>query len=210
MELKDVLKTVRTLINDADVEDDSFSKETDAALEEFVRIALRMLSQTDHIAATPTVLQTGATWIARPDGLLCAEIAMPSDMICFVSVKLDEWPYRVTHLLPDSSPSYAAQYTTVKGLGNGPHNPIAFYGGDTQRIITAHAAVSERNFELCYIPVLDITSQGNIPLPDKYDKALAYITAALYHESRGEKDLAETELSIGHQLTDIAKKEDSV
>jgi hypothetical protein len=209
MTAAEVLKTVRTIINDAATEGDSFSAETDAALREFLVLALGLLSA-EGVAATPTTVTKydSANFRTRPDGLLYVEIPLPDDFLRFISVQLGGWPYPVTRLYPDDGPLFQAQYSAATGVGNGPSLPIAFLSGDTTRSVIAHAVALASSYTLKYVPLLSVASDGTVNLRERYAGALAYFTAALYHNSVEDRQLAELELGIARGMAAKAKKEE--
>ena len=47
--VKDILKTLRTIINESATEEDSFTIETDEALKEFIRLALLALMNDEGV-----------------------------------------------------------------------------------------------------------------------------------------------------------------
>jgi hypothetical protein len=192
MTAAEVLKTVRTIINDAATEGDSFSAETDAALREFLVLALGLLSA-EGVDATPTTVTKydSANFRTRPDGLLYVEIPLPDDFLRFISVQLGGWPYPVTRLYPDGSSL-----------------PVAFLSGDTTRSVIAHAVTSASSYTLKYVPLLSVASDGTVNLRERYAGALAYFTAALYHNSVEDRQLAELELGIARGMAAKAKKEE--
>jgi hypothetical protein len=211
MDSKTIIALVRTLINDAACEDDTFTEETDAALQDFLSLALQLLARKPGVEATPAdqTEDSKVVFSQRPDGLWAAEIRMPDNLLRFVSVWLEGWSYPVARLFPDNSPAFMAQYTTAKGVANGPYNPMAFVGGDRNRIITAHAVKTQGTYRLRYIPTLTLAEDGTIPLPEKYASSLAYYTAALYHESVGERQLSEDEMTIAGAMFEAKEgKED--
>jgi hypothetical protein len=204
MTISEIIKRVRVVIDDAAVTTDSFTTETDAALTEFVKLALELLAARDGVEAKPTTLTSTAavSYLSRNDGLYYAAIAVPDNYVRFVSVKLSEWKMPQYDLLPTSSPLYALQNSYAKGVANGPKMPVAFITRDRERRILAHAlkTSSGASYELKYIPALEIGSDGSIPLADRYSGALTYYAAALYHESVNESALAKEEMAIAQSM----------
>lgn len=139
--VKDILKTLRTIINESATEEDSFTIETDEALKEFIRLALLALMNDEGVMAEASEMtdSSSISFEKRPDGLFFAYIKIPADYIRLVSVNLTGWRYPVTMLYPDNSPLYSAQYSSAPGVGNGPSIPVAFITNDTMRSIIAHA-----------------------------------------------------------------------
>lgn len=122
--VKDILKTLRTIINESATEEDSFTIETDEALKEFIRLALLALMNDEGVMAEASEMtdSSSISFEKRPDGLFFAYIKIPADYIRLVSVNLTGWRYPVTMLYPDNSPLYSAQYSSAPGVGNGPLN----------------------------------------------------------------------------------------
>lgn len=202
MTADDIITRVRTIINDAAVEADEFTAETDAALRQFMLSALQLVGQQHGVEAMPKAVSSedAAFFAQRPDGLYYVSIPLPSGFLRFVSIYLNGWPHPVTHLLPEGSPVFLAQYTKSAGVANGPNNPVAFIGEDAQRLITAHAVSGPLGYSLRFVPVLSVSPNGEINLPDRYAAALAYYTASLYHLSVEQAELSRSESAVASSL----------
>lgn len=200
--VKDILKTLRTIINESATEEDSFTIETDEALKEFIRLALLALMNDEGVMTEASEMtdSSSISFEKRPDGLFFAYIKIPADYIRLVSVNLTGWRYPVTMLYPDNSPLYSAQYSSAPGVGNGPSIPVAFITNDTMRSIIAHAVKEQGGYSLRYIPTPSISENGEINFHNKYAGALAYYAAGLYHISINENIGAESEFAIARSL----------
>lgn len=69
--VKDILKTLRTIINESATEEDSFTIETDEALKEFIRLALLALMNDEGVMAEASEMtdSSSISFEKRPDGL---------------------------------------------------------------------------------------------------------------------------------------------
>ena len=96
--VKDILKTLRTIINESATEEDSFTIETDEALKEFIRLALLALMNDEGVMAEASEMtdSSSISFEKRPDGLFFAYIKIPADYIRLVSVNLTGWRYPAT------------------------------------------------------------------------------------------------------------------
>jgi hypothetical protein len=202
MTISDIIKRVRVVIDDVGGLSDTFTSETDDALEQFVDLALALMSTQDGVEATPKEdVETNVATFKRPDGQYYTEVIQPEDFLKFISLELVGWKMPVYTLIPVSSPLFAVQYSPAKGVANGVHSPIAFITNDKIKKIIAHPAParatgsSATEYSLRYIPTLSISN-----LDDKYSGALTYYAAALYHESVNEAALAKDEMAIAQNM----------
>ena len=180
---KELLPSLRHVINESDCETGSFTKETDTALLDFIRMAAKQLIITADLTLPHTLSgeNVKATWKLRPDGLHIAVIPMPDNYLKMVSLYIDSWRYPVTELLPVNDSFYWSQYTSAPGIANGPARPVAFQSEDPTKCIIAHATrESDKLIELKY----KITpGKNDAEIDARYSEALIYLAAWLYLQS---------------------------
>ena len=104
--VKDILKTLRTIINESATEEDSFTIETDEALKEFIRLALLALMNDEGVMAEASEMtdSSSISFEKRPDGLFFAYIKIPADYIRLVSVNLTGWRLSLIHISEPTRP----------------------------------------------------------------------------------------------------------
>lgn len=192
MNVNDLIPLIRHIVNEADIPGDPFSAETDAAIRDFIRSAMVQLASMPSYQGASTILNDAAsvTFSARPDGLFCAIIRQPKDMLRPVSVNLEGWVRPVYEFLPAVGTPFLQQYSSVPGIGSGPSSPVAFITTDGQDFIVAHAVKKAGDYNLRYIAVPEIATDDTIPVPSLYREALAYTASALYMQSINEYDAA--------------------
>lgn len=188
----DLIPFVRYIVNEAGIPDDPFSLETDAAIREFIRSAMVQLASMPSYQGAPSILNDTAsvTFSARPDGLFCAVIRPPQNFLRPVSVNLEGWVRPVYEFLPAVGTPFLKQYSSVPGIGSGPSSPVAFITPDGQNLIIAHAVKKVGDYNLRYVAIPEIESDGTICIPSLYREALAYTASALYMQSINEYDAA--------------------
>lgn len=198
IQVSDIIKLVRSIINEAATPGDSFTEESDEMLLDFIRTSLRKLSEEESVLAEVSEVSEEelSTFSQRPDGNFYAEIRLPDDYLRFVSVKLDGWQRSVSILHPDNVSLYSAQYSSAPGIGNGPASPVAFMTSDTERAIIAHSVQSAAGYTLRYVPYPSISEDGTVNMAGRYLHPIAYMTASLYHLSINAPDSAQQEMEM--------------
>lgn len=180
---KELLPSLRHVINESDCEKGSFTEETDTALIDFIRMAATQLTITADLTL-PHILSgenVKATWKSRPDGLHIAVIPVPDNFLKMVSLYIDSWRYPVTELLPVNNSFYWSQYTSAPGVANGPARPVAFRSDDPEKCIIAHATrEANKTIELKY---KIIPGKDEAEIDTRYSEALIYLAAWLYLQS---------------------------
>lgn len=192
MNVTDLIPFIRTIINEAATEKDSFSEEVDEALLKFLNAAMSQIASMSSYVGPSVIMsdESAVTWEKRPDGLFMATIKCTSDFLRAVSVRLEDWVRPVFRFLPVDTSLFLAQYSSAAGIGNGPKDPVAFIVKDPDARIITHASRVEGSYVLRYIPVPKIKEDGTLDFPGIYRNALAYVTAGLYQQSVNEYDAA--------------------
>ena len=192
MKTTDLIPFIRHIINELSVSGDTFSDETDKAIEDFIRAAMTQLAAMPAYQGASTLLAdtSSVTFSPRPDGLYCAIIKVPEDFLRPVSVNLEGWVRPVYHFLPAIGSQVLREYSSAPGIGSGPNSPSAYITKDAQQIIVAHAVSKPGDYNLRYVAVPQIAADLTIPVPSCYREALAYTAAALYMQSINEYDAA--------------------
>lgn len=195
MNITDIIKDVRIVINEAVVEGDSFSAETDKAIENFIRAALTHLaSMPSYQGPTEDLKSTDSIKVSnRPDGMYYATIQLPGNCIRPVSLEMKGWARPVFSFPVAMGSTFLSQYASVQGLGAGPNSPVAFLDLNGKNII-AHAFTgsSVTEYTLSYIPVPQVDADGTLDVPERYKDALIYTASALYLQSVNEYDAAKS------------------
>lgn len=197
MNVSDIISFVRLIINETTSGTDTFTEETDAALKEFIMAAMKQIALMPGVQIQKSTLPEDAEVVfsQRPDGLYFAIISAPDDFLAPLSIRLGEWKKTLYNFLSVTNDLYHAQYSSVKGVGNGPSMPVAFISTEQNTVIIAHAsskADDECDFRYIAIPTVDDSGEiQNFPA-DRYRECLAYTAAGLYLQSVNEYDAAKT------------------
>lgn len=195
MKTEEIIPRVRVIINEsASTCPDSFTVETDNALEQFILEAMSQIASMPGYDGQIAVQNNSESisFATRPDGLKYASIKANEDALRTISVWLEGWSYPVYEFLPASGTKFLAQYSSVPGIGSGKNAPVVFTTNDRDAKIIAHAVQKEGNYEVRYISKPQPDENGNILFPVKYSEALAYTAAGLYLQSIREYDSAKT------------------
>lgn len=192
MKTTDLIPFIRHIINELSVSGDTFSDETDMAIEDFISAAMTQLAAMPAYQGASSVLSdtSHVTFSPRPDGFYCAIIKPSEDFLRPVSVNLEGWVRPVYHFLPAIGSQFLKEYSSAPGIGSGPNSPTAYLTKDGQQLIIAHAVSKPGDYNLRYIAVPQIAVDLTIPVPSCYREALAYTAAALYMQSINEYDAA--------------------
>ena len=191
----ELIRLIRTAINEISTQNDTFSEWVDAALVDFIRLAAPLLVM-EVPAAYQTIenkmyiKSTDNCFFKRPDGMYGIKIALPDNFCRFTSMRSASWAYPVTHILPDTDPSFQIQYSTVPGIGTGSSSPLVFLSseldeGILKQSIIAHAIKETEDFILAFVPKPEV-SETEVKLDVRLQEALALYAAALYLQSIGD------------------------
>ena len=212
MNIAQLIPNIRHIINDSNIDTDTFTEETNQALKYFIQAAVEQVaSMPGYIGGTVTCTDSNSVkYNQRPDGLTFAEISVPSDFLKPVSLILKGWVLPVFEFFPAKGTAFRAQYNERKGIANGPHSPIAFISGDSNKTIIAHAvntSMEPLSYELTYLPIPNINEDGSISMMAQYDKVVEYTAASLYLQSINEMEAStaamQTALSLFKNITNV-------
>lgn len=212
MKTSQLIPFIRHIINEAATVSDEFTIETDAALSEFVLAAMKQIVLLPGYQTIPVTMEgkENISFHQRPDGLYYAIVKAPDDFLAPSSINLEGWVTPVYTFLPVTDSLYQAQLSSAKGVGNGPHLPIAFLVSQQDTIVVAHAVHTPGTCEFRYIPLPSIDDEGVIRnfQAEKYRECLAYTAAALYLQSVNEYDAAKVAFdTAGAYIQSINKQE---
>ena len=188
METSQLIPFIRQIINETATVADEFTAETDAALADFILAAMKQLVLMPNYQSTPVTMAQEEGIVSfhqRPDGMYYAAITAPTDFLAPSSIRLEGWVKPVYVFLPVTNSLYQAQFSSAKGVGNGPHLPVAFLVSQQDTVVVAHSVSQPGTCEFRYIPIPSINEEGTIQnfQTEKYREALAYTAAALYLQS---------------------------
>lgn len=213
MEVSQLIPFIRHIINESPTITDDFTIETDAALTEFILAAMKQIALMPGYQTTPVLLSSeeNITFSQRPDGLYYAVIKAPADFLAPSSIHLEGWVSPVYTFIPVTDSLYQAQYSSAKGIGNGPRLPIAFLASEQDTIVVAHAVNEPGKCDFRYIAEPSVKEDGTIQhfQTDKYRECLAYTAAALYLQSVNEYDAAKVAFDTASTYLQSTNKEQS-
>lgn len=209
MNVTDLIPFVRTIINEASTEKDAFSEEVDAALRDFLRVAMRQIASMPAYMGKPVSMSesSAVSWEQRPDGMYVATIKCGNDFLRPVSVQLADWVRPVFRFMPAETGLFLSQYSSALGIGNGPKSPVAFLVKDPDTRIIAHSSQEQGTYTLRYIPIPEIGPDGALDIPDVYRDVLAFTTAGLYQQSINEYDAAKASFDTAASLLQLINNE---
>lgn len=189
---EDIILLIRQAINECTTVDDSFSQEVDSALIDFVKLAAPLVALEAPVnfqqIETKTFQKSNPQYFfTRPDSLTGIRVPVPDNFCRFLSLRADQWPYAVSRIMPDNSPEFLNQYSSVHGIGAGPGAPMAFLsseleGGTLKTFIIGHAVKGADNVQLAYVPQ-PVVSSAEITMDSRLQTPLVYYAASLYLQS---------------------------
>ena len=189
IEVSGLITSVRNIINEYEVNDDTFSQEITDSIKNFIQMTLTRISPQLPARFLDKKTISGSTKELsqqRPDGKWYALILLPDDCLRPLSLFVSTWNRTVRSFLTNESPLFDAQFSSSTGVAAGVYSPLCFVIPDSEGMsVMAHAVSSgvSETYKLVYLVKPSVDENEQINISSDASEAIAYYAASLYLNS---------------------------
>lgn len=178
-------------------------------LDELIRSKIETAARVVEMNAPRHLLDSGRAFgetIGWPGeiGVGHGIIHLPDDFMRLVTFQMSDWERPVTEAISESSAEYQLQRSRYSGLRGTPQKPVvAITQQPVGQMLEFYSCKSGADVKLLrarYIPYPRIGDSDGIDICEKLKEAVVHYTAYLTALSIGEKEQAESLLTMAHEL----------
>lgn len=189
IEVSGLITSVRNIINEYDVQDDTYSQEVTESLKDFIKMSLNRIAPQLPARFLDKSVLTGSTKAIstlRPDGNYYASIPLPNDCLKPLTLCVSTWTKVIRSFLTIDNPLFDVQFSDSTGISAGVNSPLCFVVDDSDgQIVMAHAVTAgvSETYKLTYLEKPTVDSNEQINISEDTFQAIAYYAASLYLNS---------------------------